>query len=104
VVEVTHISVHGLWLLPPSGEVFLSFDTFPWFREATIGQLQNVKLLDEEHLYWADLDVDLTVDSIHNPEKYPLVSGPLSSKTHRQSAKAGKVSERSPSKRTRTRG
>jgi hypothetical protein len=26
------------------------------------------------HLYWPDLDVDLSLDSIEHPERYPLKS------------------------------
>jgi hypothetical protein len=27
-----------------------------------------------EHLYWPDLDIDLSVESIEHPERFPLVS------------------------------
>jgi hypothetical protein len=27
-----------------------------------------------EHLYWPDLDVDVAVESIEHPERFPLVS------------------------------
>jgi hypothetical protein len=74
VVEVTHISTHGFWLFLPEGEAFLPFETFPWFRDATVSQIQNVVLLHSDHLYWPDLDVDLAIESIHHPERYPLVS------------------------------
>lgn len=30
-----------------------------------------------EHLRWPDLDVDLTLNSIKNPEAFPLVYEPL---------------------------
>ncbi|MEW6741819.1 MAG: DUF2442 domain-containing protein [Planctomycetota bacterium] len=93
-VEVTHISKHGFWLLLPTGEAFVSFAAFPWFREATIGQLQTVKLLHGDHLFWPELDVDLAVDSIHHPELYPLVSRVRSHKPVQRSVGAGKVSER----------
>lgn len=73
-VEVTNVSVHGLWLLINQQEIFLPFDTFPWFREAPIGQVLHVELPSEQHLYWPELDVDLEVDSILHPERYPLVS------------------------------
>jgi hypothetical protein len=29
------------------------------------------------HLYWPDLDIDLAVESIRNPEAFPLVSRPV---------------------------
>ena len=33
----------------------------------------HLKRLREQHLRWPDLDVDLTIDRIENPEKYPLI-------------------------------
>ena len=74
VVEVTNVSVHGFWLLLEGRELFLPFVTFPWFRNATIGQLVNVEAPRPDFLHWPDLDVDLHVDSILHPEDYPLVS------------------------------
>ena len=73
-VEVTNVSTHGFWLLIGIREVFLPFQHFPWFREAPIGALVNVKLPSPHHLYWPDLDVDLAVESIEHPERFPLVS------------------------------
>jgi hypothetical protein len=34
----------------------------------------NVELPHPHHLYWPDLDVDLAVESIEHPERFPLVS------------------------------
>ena len=73
-VEVTQISKHGIWLLLEDKEHFLSFDNFPWFRDASVSAIHNVELLNEHHLYWPDLDVDLAVESIENPEQFPLVA------------------------------
>jgi hypothetical protein len=71
-VEVSNISPHGFWLLVNSRELFLPFDTFPWFKNATVAAIVNVERPQPHHLYWPDLDVDLTVDSIEHPENYPL--------------------------------
>jgi hypothetical protein len=68
------VSRHGLWLLLNEQEYFLPFESFPWFRDATIGQLTNVELPAAHHIYWPELDVDLAVESLTNPERYPLVS------------------------------
>jgi hypothetical protein len=73
-VEVTNVSPHGLWLLLDDREVFLSYDKFPWFRDASIGKLVHVELPSPQHLYWPELDVDLEVESVLHPERYPLVS------------------------------
>ena len=73
-VEVTNVSAHGFWLLLREGEYFVPFADFPWFREAPIGKLLNVTQLAAHHLYWPDLDIDLAVESIVHPERFPLVS------------------------------
>jgi hypothetical protein len=73
-VEVTNVSVHGFWLFVADRELFVSFAQFPWFRDAAIGPLTNVQLPSPHHLYWPELDIDLAVESIEHPEKYPLVS------------------------------
>jgi hypothetical protein len=74
VVEVTNISKHGFWLLLDDKELFLPFEQFPWFKDAPVRSILNVELLHQRHLYWPDLDVDLTVESIEHPERFPLVS------------------------------
>jgi len=73
-VEVTNVSRHGFWLLLGDRELFLPFEKFPWFRDAPIAQLLNVRLPSARHLHWPDLDVDLAVESIEHPERFPLVS------------------------------
>jgi len=55
-------------------ELFVPFEQFPWFRDASIRAIANVQLPSPHHLYWPDLDIDLAVESIEHPEKYPLVS------------------------------
>ena len=72
--EITHISKHGFWLLLNEKELFLSFEKFPWFKEASVSAILNVQWLQAHHLYWPDLDIDLTVESIEHPERYPLVA------------------------------
>src|SRR5260370_42583155 len=70
--EVTNVSPHGFWLFVGERELFVSFKEFPWFREASVREITNVLLPSPHHLYWPDLDVDLAVESIDHPEKYPL--------------------------------
>ncbi len=74
VAEVANISANGFWLLLDERELFVPFEQFPWFRAATIRQILNVQRPHKHHLHWPDLDVDLAVDSIEHPERYPLVS------------------------------
>ena len=72
VIEVTNISRHGFWILLDERELFLSFQEFPWFKDAQIGVILKVERLNATHLYWPDLDIDIHIDSIEHPEQFPL--------------------------------
>jgi len=73
-VEVSNVSPDGFWLLLDDRELFLSFKQFPWFRNATIRQITAVERRQAHHLRWPDLDIDLAVESIEQPARFPLVS------------------------------
>jgi Protein of unknown function (DUF2442) len=73
-VEVTNVSRHGFWLLVGNEELAIPFAQFPWFRKATIDQLSDVQRPTPDHLYWPQLDADLSVQSIRDPAAFPLVS------------------------------
>lgn len=72
--SIENVSKHGFWLVVQGRQFFLSFKDFPWFEGVSISRLRNVKLLQPHHLYWPDLDVDLSLESIEHPERLPLVS------------------------------
>jgi hypothetical protein len=74
VVEVTNISPHGFWLLLDESEKFVAFDLFPWFRDATVAQIVKLERPSQHQLYWPELDIDLSVDSLDHPERFPLIS------------------------------
>jgi hypothetical protein len=72
--EVTNISQHGFWIFLDNRELFVPFDKFPWFRNATIDSILRIELPHPRHLYWPALDIDLDVESIEHPERFPLLS------------------------------
>lgn len=72
--EVTNISGVGVWLLVDDRELFMPFAEFPWFADAPVRAILRVERPQPHHLYWPDLDVDLHIDSIEHPDKYPLKS------------------------------
>ncbi len=70
--EITHISTHGVWLLASGQELFMPYDEFPWFKDAPVRSIINVQETSPGHFYWPDLDVDLSLESIIHPERFPL--------------------------------
>jgi len=73
-VEVSLVSNQGFWLLAEDEELFLAYADFPWFKEATIAQITHVVRPSVDHLYWPSLDIDLSVESVRDPSKFPLIS------------------------------
>jgi len=51
-------------------ELALPYSEFAWFKAATIQQILNVLRPTADHLYWPELDVDLSVESIRHPEGF----------------------------------
>ena len=72
-VEIQGVLKDGVWLLIGGREHFIPFAHFPWFRTASLADIQKVKLLHGRHLYWPELDVDLALESLEHPERYPLL-------------------------------
>ena len=71
-VEVLNISPHGIWLYVKGKEYFLSYQDDPWFKESKVTDIYEVELLHDTHLHWPQLDIDLEIESLDNPGKYPL--------------------------------
>jgi len=71
--EVSHISLHGIWVLVADKEYLLSFADYPWFADAKVSQIHHLEFLHGTHLRWPDLDVDIDLLALENPSAYPLV-------------------------------
>lgn len=69
---VKSISSSGFFLLVKEKEYFLSCNDYPCFRNQPSQAIQAVELLHGYHLHWPELDVDLEIDNLEHPEKYPL--------------------------------
>ena len=72
-VEVSNIDRHGFWLFISEKEYFLSYEDYPWFQDARVRDIINVKLLHESHLHWPELDVDLDINILEDPGQSPLI-------------------------------
>ncbi len=70
--EVTNISQTGFWLLVDDKEYFVPFADYPAFNEATVEQIYKVKRIAPNSFYWKELDIDIELGALAEPEKYPL--------------------------------
>jgi Protein of unknown function (DUF2442) len=67
-IEVTNITGHGVWQLVADSELFMSYDDFPWFKDAPVGKVLNVEEPGPGHFYWPELDIDVGLETIEIPE------------------------------------
>ena len=71
-VDVLNVTLSGIWLYVRGKEYFLSYESFPWFKNASISQIHNVELYHNHYLRWKKLDIDLELESLENLDRYPL--------------------------------
>ena len=74
--EVTNISARGFWLLVEDREYFVPFEDYPGFIHATVPQIFAVKQLGNSQFYWPDLDIDIELEALKTPDRFPLVFKP----------------------------
>jgi len=70
--NVKNISKHGIWLLDKNQECFMPFEFFPWFKQARVENILQVEEISPDHFYWSALDIDLTLEMIKHPARFPL--------------------------------
>jgi len=73
-VKVLSLTARGVWLHAQGEDHFLTYESFPWFRNAVVDAVFNVEPLGSDGLRWPDLGIDLLIDSIRDSDNYPLVA------------------------------
>ncbi len=71
--SVLMINAQGILLSVQGQDYFLSYNRIPWMRDAAIKCVLNVQMSGRNAIEWPDLDVDLEIESLKHPERYPLV-------------------------------
>ena len=72
-VSVLMINSQGMMLSVLGNDYFVSYNRVPWLRDARISSALNVRMAGQNAIEWPDLDVDLEIESLKHPERYPLV-------------------------------
>ena len=71
--EVTNIEPLGFWILVGEREYFIPFAEYPVFQGASVQQIFRMEQLSPTQLHWPDLDADIEIEALEQPEYYPLV-------------------------------
>jgi len=73
-VKVHAIVSNGIMIEVYGNVYFLPYSTNPWFENAKISDVFNIESVGHNGVRWDALDVDLALESLVHPEKYPLIA------------------------------
>lgn len=72
-VSVLMINAQGIMLSVQGNDYFISYNRMPWLKDARISDVLNVRMSGRSVIEWASLDIDLEIESLKHPERYPLI-------------------------------
>lgn len=67
------INEQGIMISVKGKDYFLSYNRIPWMKDATIRDVLNVQMEGHNAICWPNLDVDLEIESLKHPERFPLI-------------------------------
>ena len=71
--DVLMINDRGIMISVLGQDYFLSYNRVPWMRDATINEVLDIRMSGKNAVEWPKLDVDLEIESLRHPERYPLL-------------------------------
>ena len=71
--QITAVTEIGLWLLVGDEEYFVPFAEYPHFQTALLDQIFAVEWIAPGQVRWEALDIDIELDALMAPDRYPLV-------------------------------
>ena len=72
-VSVLMIKAQGIMLSVQGNDYFISYNRMPWLKDARISDVLNVRMSGRSAIEWTSLDIDLEIESLKHPERYPLI-------------------------------
>ena len=67
-----YVSQFGIWIYIENVEYFISFKEYPELRKHTIDEISNFYFDRQNNIHWEELDIDIELDSLKDPKRYPL--------------------------------
>lgn len=86
-VSVLMINDKGIMLSVKGNDYFISYNRIPWMKNACISDALDVQMSGRNAIEWPKLDVDLEIESLKHPERYPLIMKKMKWKFYRVSNK-----------------
>ena len=71
-VSVFMNNAQGMMLSELGQDYYVSYNRVPWLRDARVSSALNMRMAGPNAIEWPELDVDLEIESLKHPERYPL--------------------------------
>lgn len=71
--SVLMINSQGVMLSVLGNDYFISYNRIPWLKDARISDVLNIEISGRSAITWPALDIDLEIESLKHPERYPLL-------------------------------
>jgi hypothetical protein len=73
VCNITSINDLGFWVLVNNKEYFIPFSDYQGFKDSSINQIFNIKFHPPSQLHWEELNIDIELNALIQPESFPLI-------------------------------
>jgi len=67
------VQLQPIWILIEDKEYFIPFKDYPCFRESSLDQIFKIRYYPSGQLYWEELDIDIDLKALSEPESFPLI-------------------------------
>jgi hypothetical protein len=71
--NISGINDLGFWVLVENMEYFIPFSDYPGFKDSSVNQILKISFLPPSQLHWQELDMDIELSALRQPELFPLV-------------------------------
>lgn len=72
IAYVQVITQTGFWFFLANELYWIDYEDFPVFADAAPDEIKNFEIYGNEDFHWPDLDVDIELESLLFPERFPL--------------------------------
>jgi hypothetical protein len=76
VCSITGIIDLGFWVLVEDKEYFIPFLDYPGFKDSSVNQLLKIRFSAPSQLHWEEIDMDIELQALSQPESFPLIFKP----------------------------
>ena len=72
-VMILDISEQGFFVDFGNEKLYATYEYFPWFADAEMEAFSAVELSGDDHVYWPELNIAISIASLRDPLAHPPI-------------------------------